>query len=478
MISAPAPISVALLLGLSFFLGLAFEDFFAHGEIRRPGGVRTFPLLALGGGILYLFDPVHFVPFTGGLLVLGAWLFVYYQRHVHEQDEQGEPNVGLVVLVLNVHAYLLGAVTLALPPWIAVTTTVTAVLLLTGRDRLHALARRLEVKEIITAGQFLILTGIILPLLPDQPVTTLTHITPRQVWLALVVVCSFSYASYLAQRYWSAAARGLWMPALGGLYSSTATTVVLARGAKGGADLRQARAGITLATGIMYLRILAIIAIFNTALARILAAPLCGLSLAAVLICALQYYLAKPVPNEAKADGPKADGLMPLAVKENPLELGAAAIFSVAFIVVSLVSTWAAAEFGSSGIYTLAAIVGITDIDPFVLNLAQGGVAGASNGTLAAAALIAASSNNLLKAFYAVGFAGGRATAPSVAALVALPLPASPSALRSAGCCPERFLADRLIALIAVGQLAILLRRRALNELYLRQHELVVGSIG
>ena len=155
--------------------------------------------------------------------------------------------------------------------------TVASVLLLTGREQLHALARRLEMKEIVTAGQFLILTGIVLPLLPNHPVTTLTAITPRQVWLALVVVCTFSYVSYLAQRYWAAAAGGLWMAALGGLYSSTATTVVLARQAKADpATRRQAQAGITLATGIMYLRILAVVAIFNMALARRAGAAACA----------------------------------------------------------------------------------------------------------------------------------------------------------------------------------------------------------
>jgi uncharacterized membrane protein (DUF4010 family) len=249
MMSAPSPTSAGLLLGLSFFLGLAFEDFFAHTGSRRPGGIRTFPMLALAGGVLYLFDPAHFIPFTGGLLVLGAWLVVYYQSHLREHDEQGERNVGLVVLLLNVNAYLLGAVALALPHWIAVATTVSSVLLLTGREPLHNLARRVDVKEIITAGQFL--TGIILPLLPSEPVTMLTSITPRQAWLALVVVCALSYASYLAQRFWAPAASGLWMAALGGLYSSTATTVVLARQARGELAFRRfAQAGITLATDI------------------------------------------------------------------------------------------------------------------------------------------------------------------------------------------------------------------------------------
>ncbi len=417
MIAAPSLISVVLLLGLSFFLGLAFEDFFAQSEQRRPGGIRTFPMLALAGGVLYLFDPAHFIPFTGGLLVLGAWLVVYYRTHVGEHDETGESNVGIVVPLLNIHAYLLGAVALALPPWVAVGTTVTAVLLLTGRTRLHDLAHRIDVKEIITAGQFLILSGIILPLLPNEPVTALTSITPRQVWLALVVVCTFSYVSYLAQRYWAAAAGGLWMAALGGLYSSTATTVVLARQAiSQPAVRRHAQAGITLATAIMYLRILAITAIFNLTLARGLALPMIALSAAALAICALQYWVfAKPAGEEEKPQS-----AMKLSASGNPLELGAAAIFAVLFIVTSLVSTWATKQFGVTGIYSLAAIVGISDIDPFVLNLAQGGLANVPISALVAAILIAASSNNVLKALYAACFAGGKATAGSAAALIVL----------------------------------------------------------
>jgi uncharacterized membrane protein (DUF4010 family) len=414
MIQVPSLDSFALLLGLSFFLGLAFEDFFNRGSIKCPGGIRTFPMLALGGGILYLFDPAHFIPFTGGLLVLGSWLFVYYQRHVGEPDEEGESNVGLVVPVLNVHAYVLGAITLALPHWIAVATTVVAVLLLTGRAQLHDLARRIEIGEIITAGEFLILTGIILPLLPNEPVTTLTKITPRQVWLALVVVCTFSYVSYLAQRYWAAAARGLWMAALGGLYSSTTATVVLARQAKAEPTLqRQARAGITLATGIMYLRIVAIVAIFNLALARILAAPLVGLALAALVICGLQYWWRKS-PEEAKTQA----AMLPSSSK-NPLEIIPAAVFAALFIATSLASSFATSQFGTSGIYALAAIIGVSDIDPFVLNLVQGGTTGITNTAAAAAILIASSSNNMLKAFYAVSFGGGT-TAPSAVALVLL----------------------------------------------------------
>jgi len=144
-----------------------------------------------------------------------------------------------------------------------------------------------------------------------------------------------------------------------------------------------------------------------------LALPLCGLSLAGFIICALQYWHGKPSDTTPQA-------AMPAAQSGNPLELGAAAIFAALFVAVSVVSAVAKSQFGISGIYGLAAVVGVTDIDPFVLNLAQGGISGVQNADLAAAVLIAASSNNVLKALYAAFFAGGRATVPSAIALVAL----------------------------------------------------------
>jgi uncharacterized membrane protein (DUF4010 family) len=408
----PLAIGFAFLLGLSFFLGFTFEDVFQKAGVQRPGGVRTFPMLALVGGLLYLFDAEHFVPFTCGLLIVGAWLLVYYREHIREPDEQGRQNVGLMVLLLNLYAYLLGGIALALPHWVAVGTTVAATLLFTGREQLHALARVVDIKEVVTAAQFLILSGLVLPLLPDRPVTTLTSITPREAWLALVVVCGLSYASYLLQRYVTPSAGGLWTAALGGLYSSTATTVVLARQCKTRpASLRQTRAGITLATAIMYLRILAVVAAFNVLLARSLAPSLGGLFLFGLMLTALQY--------RAHADSPDIAPHVDLA-NRNPLELGPAVVFAALFVAVSLLSNFIKGHFGITGLYTLAAVVGITDIDPFVLNLAQGGAGGLSSGVLGGAILIAASSNNLLKAVYAVAFAGWRASLPSVAALVAL----------------------------------------------------------
>jgi uncharacterized membrane protein (DUF4010 family) len=89
-------------------------------------------------------------------------------------------------------------------------------------------------------------------------------------------------------------------------------------------------------------------------------------------------------------------------------------------VLTSLLSTWVTTAYGIAGVYSLAAIIGITDIDPFVLNLAQGGTSGIPGDAIATAILIATSSNNLVKAGYAATFAGGRAAVPSAAALVVL----------------------------------------------------------
>ena len=82
--------------------------------------------------------------------------------------------------------------------------------------------------------------------------------------------------------------------------------------------------------------------------------------------------------------------------------------FAVIFVVVSLLTEWIRKAFGQTGVMVLAALVGATDIDPFVINLAQGGVSGMPIATLSGAIMIAASANNVAKGAYAVSFGGMR----------------------------------------------------------------------
>lgn len=382
----------ALLLGLSLFFGFAFEEFYSGEKLRRPGGVRTFPLLALAGGSLYALEPHFAIAFIAGLLVLGFWIDAYL-RNQYAKTETVDS--GFIVPICNVLAYVLGPVALTQPLWTSVATAVAAVLLLGGKRTLHDWAHRVSGEEIVTAGKFLILVGIVLPLLAGRPAIPYTSITPFGVWLAVIAVSSISYASYLLARYVFPRGGVLITSILGGLYSSTATTVVLARRSREDGMSPEIEAGIVAATGMMYLRVLAICAIFSGALGRALLLPTivpCGLMLAFAWIRGRSATHAAPVREPAP----------------NPLQLSTALIFAVLLVAISVVTALVQAHLGRAGVFGLAAVVGVTDIDPFVLGLAQGGVSKMGFATAALAIVIAASSNNVLKAAYTLGFSRRR----------------------------------------------------------------------
>jgi uncharacterized membrane protein (DUF4010 family) len=392
----------ALLLGLSLFFGFAFEEFY-WGELpRHPGGVRTFPLLAIAGGALFLLDPAHGIVFGAGLLVLGSWIFAYVSR---EANREGDPGEGtFIVPIANVLAYLLGPVALTQPLWESVGIAVAAVLFLGGKRSLHDWVHRVSDEEVITAGKFLLLVGVALPLFAGLPPIPHTRITPMGVWLAVVAVSTISYASYLLARYVFPRGGTLLSAILGGLYSSTATTVVLARRARDEGVTPELQAGIIAASAMMYLRILIVSAIFNVALATRLIAPLVLLS-ALTLLAAL-------------VRGRGASRTMPAGPPPNPLQLGTAFVFAILFVAISLLTGFVQARSGSAGVLGLAAVVGVTDIDPFVLSLAQGGAATVGLTTAALAIVIATSSNNVLKAVYTIAFSRRRESWPVAALLV------------------------------------------------------------
>jgi uncharacterized membrane protein (DUF4010 family) len=214
----------------------------------------------------------------------------------------------------------------------------------------------------------------------------------------VIAVCGLSYLTYVVQKYGFARSTTLLPAILGGIYSSTATTVVLAkRQREAGIARSEFVAGIVVATAVMYLRLGIVIALFDLRFARALAPALMTLF---VIGAALAFYeWRRPASQQ-----PAPNMLVPAI---NPLHIPSAAAFAAIFVLISAVTTWVRATFGQTGILALAGIVGLTDIDPFVINIAQGGLTGLSVPTLCAAILIAASSNTIAKAAYALGFATG-----------------------------------------------------------------------
>jgi uncharacterized membrane protein (DUF4010 family) len=400
MLGETGEIEVAGRLGLALcmaiFVGLAFEGIYKLDQRTSPGGIRSFPMLTTIGAALFLLQPGTLLPFAIGLAAVGLWQYA----HLRNAPAEDERRTSLMIPAASVLAFTLGPVALTQPAWVVVAASVTAVLLIEGREALHRLVHEIAPAEVLTLGKFLILIGVILPLVPRHPVISGSPITPFQVWLALVATSTLSYASYLLQTYLPKRTGALLPAVLGGLYSSTVTTVALARQQRAaGAERRDFSVGILIATVIMYLRLGVILALFDGALALALLPAMAGLATLGGLMALFDWRHVRPA----------ADAPPPALRSVNPLQLATALSFAVMFVIIAMLSNWVRTGFGQRGVLALAAITGATDIDPFVLSLAQGGVTGMTVPALAAAILIAASSNNALKALYAIGFGGLKA---------------------------------------------------------------------
>ncbi len=413
-VAATLPIeSILLLLGLSFFLGLAVEEMVSP-SIERPGGIRTIPLLSLLGLTLTVIVPGNTVFVLAGFFSLALWLSLHHvSKNSPDPDSKG---YSLIHPVIALMAYLLGPVTILLPHWFSISFVVFIVLTLGGRDRLHDLAKSVPQEEIFTAGKFLILAGIIWPLVPDHLVVAWLPLTPYKIWEYVIVVSSLSYASYLIQRFFSAKGGLLAGSVFGGLVSSTAATVMLSRKAKEllpdqkasvSAELHGA---IVLANTLMYLRILLVVVFLYPAMARPLLLPLLG---ACVIGSAMALYLV--YRKKVSKDGAVAPENFP----SHPLELTTALVFALSLVIVTVVLGWVGRHFGTSGIDLMAFLVGFTDIIPFVLGLVHQSTP-AQAGMVAGAIMISASSNNLAKAAYEISILGLRRSIPSVIPLLVL----------------------------------------------------------
>ncbi len=406
LISDLPPLLVGFLLALALGLLIGFEREENHDpeadRLGHFGGIRTFPIIALGGFLLVAAFPGSPLPFVAGLLVLGALLAVA----LHLSGSLGG-DIGITSEVSALLTFTLGGAAAEGFYWISLAAGVIAVMLLQQKHELEGLATRIPRQEFATLARFLLITGVILPAVPNR-VFTEFQINPFKIWLVVVAVGAVSYASYLLQLRW-VGSRGLLLAGLlGGAYSSTVTTVVLARESRAGGHHPIAYAGsITVATGVMYARLWVLLLLFAPALAHRLTAvflPLAGLVvLAGTLV--------------ARRGG--ASRSEPARIARNPLELRSAFLFAAMFLAVLVATRLVADRFGDAGILALAGVMGLADVDPFILGVAQ--YAGTTLGleTAALAVVVASAANNLMKGVYAISFGSRPVGLPAILLLVA-----------------------------------------------------------
>lgn len=374
---------------LGFVLGLEVHRYrrVNHHDLGF-GSTRTITLLTLSGFVLAETDPsLHL--FIAGYLVVGVLSAVYYWSRLQHEEQTLLP--ALIMLL----AYPIGALALQHNLALLILYVVSILLMLGEKPVIRHLSDQLRDGEAITLAKFLIMAGLILPMLPDQPIAASLAITWSQLWLAVVAVSGISYIGYLVQTYFLPEGGVILAGLLGGVYSSTAATVVLAREAQQNpqAELRPYASAVILASVMMYARLLVLVATLgHTDIAWRLLPPF---SLAVLAALGFAWYLH---PRKNLAPPPTDQPSTPL---RHPLEFSTALIFAGLFVFFAVLTQIVISRFGSTGLHWLAFMVGFSDIDPFILSLLDGHFKVNAN-NIVNAILIATASNNLLKAIYAV----------------------------------------------------------------------------
>lgn len=378
-----------LALALAIGLVVGIERGWREREAKpgsRTAGVRTYALIGLLGGVFGALGKVAAMPaLLIGLGFIGfALVFAWFKR-AEAREDRDYSVTGTVAAML---VYGLGAFAVIGDMQLAAAAGIVAAAVLASREYLHGLLARLTWLELRSALLLLGMTAVVLPLLPDRALDPLGAINPRELWLFTILVAGLSYAGYVAMRVLGPD-KGILVTGLtGGLVSSTAIAIAFARRALEGEAADRLAAGAATAGAVSLLRVLVLVGAIVPALAIRLGPPV----VVAAAVFLIPAFLALRAPAE-EAKGETALG--------NPFDLPTVFGFAALLAIVALLAAWATQRLGSSGLYPLAALSGLADVDAVSLSSARLTGKGVDLSVAATAILLALASNALARAAYA-----------------------------------------------------------------------------
>ncbi|QBJ79089.1 MgtC/SapB family protein [Aquitalea sp. USM4] len=316
-------------------------------------GIRTFPLTAIFGTLAAMLDaPAHGVLLQAiGLLAVAS--FGFLPERCADSDKT-EPRTTTVASLLVI--YCLGALIWHGYGGVAVAVGIVATALLYLKPELSGLTHKLERRDLLSLLQFAALSFIVLPLLPNRTFGPYQAVNPHQVWLMVTLIVGISLSGYLAVKLLGQRVGGPLLGILGGLVSSTATSLIYAREARANPlSLNLGTAVILLANLVLFVRLMVLAAVVQTSVLPaaawvLLPGLLCGLS--AALWQLRQHNNGQPQPELQLS---------------NPSEMKLALGFGAMFALVMFCAAWLNAEFGSKGVYVVALISGLNDVDAISL---------------------------------------------------------------------------------------------------------------
>lgn len=334
--------------GIGLLIGLERE--------RVPSaraGLRTFALVGMLGALVAMLGEQlgSFAPFVAGLVIVALTLIAAHLRHPDPSDP-GTTSVAALVV-----CYCLGAAAWLGHAQLAVMLAVGATVLLYFKAQLRGMATRLDARDWISILQFGVLSLVILPMLPDEEMGPYGALNPRQVWWMVVLIAGVGLAGYAALQIAGVRYGAAFVGVFGGLASSTATTLLYARQAReASAASALAALVIVIANLVMVVRVGAIAALVAPAVAATLmqaVVPALVLGMLGVL------WLWRQLAERGEAVLP-ATG--------NPTELKTALGFGAAYALVLLAAAWLSDFAGNRGLYVLAFVSGLTDVDAITLS--------------------------------------------------------------------------------------------------------------
>ncbi|MDZ7784263.1 MAG: MgtC/SapB family protein [Halioglobus sp.] len=381
---------VALAIGLLIGLERGWKGREAE-EGEREIGLRTLGLVGLVGGIAGLLAG-RFDGFVIGLLFIGIAILL---GAVYVVKVRARGDVGLTTEIAVLATFLFAALAGLGQLAIASAGAVVMGLLLTYKRQLHGWLRAMNRPELLAAFKLLVLSVVLLPLLPNQGYGPWQALNPYVIWWMVVLIATISFVGYFAIRIAGARAGTILTALFGGLASSTATTLNLARLARGqNANASLLAGSILLACGTMFPRMLLVATLLHAPLFSLLVWPAAAMAL--LTYGPALWLLRKPTKT------PDAEDML----QRNPVELTSALTFGALLTLVMLLSKALTEWFGNAGTYVLAAASGIADVDAITLSLARMGGEDLAATTAALGIVIAASVNSLVKAGMAGGIGG------------------------------------------------------------------------
>lgn len=323
-------------------------------------GLRTFSLVSLSGTLAAMLSSLSGSawPLAAGLVVLGGMIVAAYFR----SPEDGDPGTTTVAAV--VVCYGLGALVWYDQMQLAVMLAILTTVLLYFKRELEAVSHTLTRRDLLAILQFCVLSLVILPVLPDQGYGPYAAINPRQVWWMVVLISGLSLAGYAALRIAGQRHGSLLTGLLGGIASSTATTLSFARHSASNPDFTEQSAFVILtANGVVLLRLMLLIAFLAPPLMSLLIPMLVSAALVSLLVLALFWRSMRVSEKTARAAG----NAPPEIRVRNPGELRAALAFGGLYAGTLFLGAWLADWVGRQGLFALAAVSGLTDVDAITL---------------------------------------------------------------------------------------------------------------